>query len=378
MKKKIVIFTCTGGHITAAQALQEYLSDEYEVLVLNIFADVLASIDFISFITFKRRNSEDFYNWFLKNHWYGFINKWLLRGYSYYTWQKKRVARHIDSCISRHSPDMVISVVPLFNNHILSSAQKLNIPFLLIPTDIDINTFLNGLDDPKYKKFRIGLMVDNVISRSMLSKAKIDSSVVDIVGPVLRADFFQPKDIGSIRRSFGILPAKRIALLTMGSQGSISLPMFCRRIAQVTTPLHLIVVLGKNKGLRSQLEAIQFPGTISITILDFTSRMADLMAIADLLITKSGGLSVMEGIGMHLPMLLDATSEVIVWEQSNQAMVVQFGLGKVVNKVEDLKYSIETTLQNDEMDKYHDRFAQLLLRMAPDEIRRIVKRMTSE
>ncbi|MDR3550318.1 MAG: glycosyltransferase, partial [Candidatus Babeliales bacterium] len=63
---------------------------------------------------------------------------------------------------------------------------------------------------------------------------------------------------------------------------------------------------------------------------EFTPRISDLMAISDLLITKSGSVSVNEAIYMNLPMILDATSNVLKWEQYNHTFIVQNNFGKVI------------------------------------------------
>jgi single-stranded DNA-specific DHH superfamily exonuclease len=53
---------------------------------------------------------------------------------------------------------MVISVVPIFNKAILQAAQKLDIPFLLMPTDLDIRGFVYNIRNPEYKKLYLSLM----------------------------------------------------------------------------------------------------------------------------------------------------------------------------------------------------------------------------
>ncbi len=375
IKKKVIIFTCTGGHTTAAQAVEEYLCNTYDVVTINIFSNTLRTVDLVRWLTFFKYGSEDIYNWFLKNRKYHFINKWLLKAHGYCRIISKAVFSAINKQIQKEKPILIISVIPLFNGYILRVVQEQNIPFLLIPTDVDLTTFLEGINNPTYPYFNVGLMVESDCSRALLRKAGINQKNIQVIGPVLRADFFYPKDIAEIRRAYGILPAKRVILLTMGSQGSVSILSFCQMLSTITIPVHLLIVLGKNTMLRSALERVAFPHSISITILDFTKNMSDLMAVADLLITKSGGMSVMEGVGMHLPMMLDATTEVIVWEQANQNFVIQRELGVAIKKVEHIKQYVESMLLVDKIESYSAHFTKLRLRIAPDEVQRLVKNM---
>ncbi len=57
----------------------------------------------------------------------------------YYNFFKSSVEPLLEKYLTQHQPDLIISVIPLINNLVLKVAQKLNIPFLLIPTDLDRN-----------------------------------------------------------------------------------------------------------------------------------------------------------------------------------------------------------------------------------------------
>lgn len=345
MKKKVIIFTCTGGHTIAAQALNEYLAADYQVEIVNVFTDALLPIDLVSKLTFGKYNSQDLYNGLLRRRWYKFTNTWLLRGYKYYQWRSARVAKLINAAISQRHPDLVISVIPLFNQHILSSCQAQNIPFLLIPTDIDVTTFFYGINKPSYPKFHIGLMVDNVHSRTTVEQLEIPQSAIHIIGPVLRTSFFEKSNKDELKREFGIKPDTAVILLAMGSQGSVSTYDFCVEIAKYgTKPLHLLVASGNNGAGCAQLRTIPFPPGIKITAFEYTNRMADLIKMADIFITKSGGMSIMEGLALDKMMILDATSEILVWERLNQEIVFSFGKGVSLNDVKYLPMTIDHML----------------------------------
>ncbi len=67
----------------------------------------------------------------------------------------------------------------------------------------------------------------------------------------------------------------------------------------------IVVVCGRNEDARRRLTAIRPPGHHRAKILGFTDRMREkLMAVADLLVTKPGGLTVSEALACGLPMAL--------------------------------------------------------------------------
>lgn len=72
--KKVIIFTSSGGggHISATQALKEYLGDAYDVHDAYIFRDVLMSLDFVRILTLGRWSNEEFFNFLISKKKYGF------------------------------------------------------------------------------------------------------------------------------------------------------------------------------------------------------------------------------------------------------------------------------------------------------------------
>jgi processive 1,2-diacylglycerol beta-glucosyltransferase len=86
-------------------------------------------------------------------------------------------------------------------------------------------------------------------------------------------------------------------------------------------PIHLLLCVGKNKKSTQDISCIVFNEKTSYTIIPFTEKMSDLMSISDVVITKSGTLSVLESMVMKKPLFLDATSSVLIWEQYNHQLV---------------------------------------------------------
>lgn len=67
-------------------------------------------------------------------------------------------------------------------------------------------------------------------------------------------------------------------------------------ILQVPTPIELVVVTGRNAKAKAQLEAAEVPARHRVKVLGFTDQMDELMAAADLVVTKPGGLTTSEAL----------------------------------------------------------------------------------
>jgi len=138
-----------------------------------------------------------------------------------------------------------------------------------------------------------------------------------------------------------------------------------------------VIILGKSKHLTRQLHKVWFPKHISHTILGFTNRIPELMSVADLLITKSGGVTVNEAIYGHVPMLLDGTSTVLRWEEFNHDFVKKHGLGRVVKKSYRIPQMVTKMLSKEEQDRMKMNFALFDKKNPEHEIKLLVKQMLS-
>lgn len=373
--KKVIILTCIGGHTTISDALKTYLVPSYNVAIKNIFIDILRPIDFVYFFTFGRYNTEDLYSFVLKKQWHSLMNFMLLSiGYPFFELRKKRIHALMLEHIKLEQPDLIISVIPFFNAHAKKIAQTLDIPFILMPTDVDITTFVCNLDRTVYNKFHIALPFAAMAAHKKFKQLCIPEDNTHITGVALKPAFFANHNPEEIKKQFLIPENKPVILLIMGSQGSASLYDFAKELSYIhSTPFHLIMVLGKNESQKQLLDRLKFPKEVTITIFGFTQRIPELMAISDILITKSGGISICEALYMNLPMLLDATSNVLVWERMNQEFVAKNKFGEIVGNLNKLSCLVSRLLHNKKaLKNYKDNLNQFPKKNGGLEIKLIV------
>jgi processive 1,2-diacylglycerol beta-glucosyltransferase len=103
---------------------------------------------------------------------------------------------------------------------------------------------------------------------------------------------------------------------------------------------------GKNQSLLTQLQnlSIFFPG--QLVAVGFTDKVPELMACADLVITKPGGLSTSECLVMGLPMLL--INPIPGQEERNASYLLQEGVAQRADDVVTLVYRLRLLLANPE------------------------------
>ena len=85
-----------------------------------------------------------------------------------------------------------------------------------------------------------------------------------------------------------------MVMVFMGGAGSLASYRYVRTLAKLAMPMHILVCLGRNMRLSRNINKILLPPEVTLTIIGFTDRIADLMSISDVLITKPGPGSVCE------------------------------------------------------------------------------------
>ena len=366
--KKILIFSSRGGggHTSVSHALHQYLGDRYTMITTSVFDDILAPLDISRTLSLGRQSGERMYDYTLQRKWY-WVTSFMSRvGSWYFNLRKRTVMALFERFITEHNPDLVISIVPWINAMAHDVCQKLDLPFLLMPTDLDITTFTLRIKKSMYDKFHLALPFDEAPLLEQADRLGLSADRLHVVGFPVKKQFLLSDEQRQVRKKItkeklGIPQDKPTILFVMGAVGSQDMSRFSRRIAdQVKTPVHLIMVMGRNKNLRRQLERIQFPSHITTTIVGFTHRMANLMAASDLLITKSGTVSVCEALYMDLPMFLDGTTRILTWELLNHSFITQKGFGAVIREAYDIPQMITRALSDDEskLDEWRENSAK--------------------
>ena len=320
-----------GGHISAAQAITHALP-EFDVKTVCTFDTVLGKTDPLSILTGNRWNIHHFYNYCLYRRWYPLVNfhepvLWYLKA------QSGRIKRMIGDYIDKTNPVAIISVAPIVNWIILQVAQERNIPFIMIPTDLDSSLFLPGIKKPSYYKLRVCIPFNDPQIHAYINKAQLNEEQLVVTGFPIRPDFFNQADSASIKKEFGIPSGKPVVMVMLGAQGSRIAYEFADQLSQVHVPMHAIICLGKQEQLKEHILQLRRNPHVSFTVLGFTSRIADLMSISDLIITKSGTVSICEAMYKELPMILDATGGVLRWERFNHNFITGKGFGTCLTQI---------------------------------------------
>jgi processive 1,2-diacylglycerol beta-glucosyltransferase len=132
----------------------------------------------------------------------------------------------------------------------------------------------------------------------------IPRETIEVTGIPIHPDFSTAKDRSALLVKHCASEDRPIVLQMCGGFGVGPVEAIYKSLLSIDTPLHVIVVAGKNEALKQELSQLAVPPRHRASILGFTKEMHELMAIADIVVTKPGGLTTSESLASGLPMIV--------------------------------------------------------------------------
>jgi processive 1,2-diacylglycerol beta-glucosyltransferase len=172
----------------------------------------------------------------------------------------------------------------------------------------------------------------------------INAETIHITGIPIMPAFAQALDRTECAREFGLDPLRTTFLLMGGGAGLGSLDVIADRLLALDANFQLIVLAGRNAAALSALQglAARHPGRLLPQ--GFTDKVERLMACADLVITKPGGLTTSECLAMGLPMIVNAP--IPGQEERNADFLLEQGVALKASDAVTLEYRIRHLLDN--------------------------------
>lgn len=352
-KKKIILFTSKGGagHMIACATLEKILSDDYDIKIVNPFEEITQGLDIVRSITRKKMDGESLYNYMLANGWIRTTN-FMAQTFAPFLLRLNRPAMQklMYDFLYRERPDMIISAIPYLNLPASDAAQKFNIPYLIVTLDGSIDNWGCMMRKHTHPNIQWTIGIDVPSTRGLLNKLGFADKNIKFTGYPVRDDFKEQKDVQKIKQEWNILDNKFVVMVSMGGAGGKATIKYVQNLYRHNLPIHVIACVGRNKEAGRYLELLQKKNRhskMSLTIVPFTSRISDLMAASQVLITKPGPGTINEALNMDLPMFLDWTGPTLFWERANVDFVVSNNFGKVIYTGQQLRKFLERCVTDD-------------------------------
>jgi processive 1,2-diacylglycerol beta-glucosyltransferase len=165
---------------------------------------------------------------------------------------------------------------------------------------------------------------------------------VTVTGIPIHPAFREPKDRTTCLRHHNLATDRPVVLQLAGGFGVGPIETLTRSLLAVERPLQLVVVAGKNEAVRKQLQKLKAPERHRVQVLGFTDRIDELMAAADLVVTKPGGLTTSEVLARGAVMVI--VNPIPGQEARNSDFLLEQGAAIKVNNAATLAYKVGALL----------------------------------
>ena len=220
--------------------------------------------------------------------------------------------------------------------------EALRAPFVAATTDFDVHQL--WIDKLVRRYF-----VHDAETAWQLASKGIDPAIIGVTGIPVSAGFSQRSE-KSAARGLVELPTNRFTVMILSGGFGVG------RVQEITggvvdllgtftsQAFNLIAVCGRNEVLRNDLENRTLPPNIHAIVLGYVSNVHELMDAADVLVSKSGGLTSSEAMAKGLPMII--VDPIPGQEMRNANMIVERGAGVLAHDYHNLVFKLRQTIED--------------------------------
>jgi processive 1,2-diacylglycerol beta-glucosyltransferase len=176
--------------------------------------------------------------------------------------------------------------------------------------------------------------------RASLTARGADASRVAVTGIPIAPRYSESYPRPRMRKLLALRHDLPVLLVLGGGFGLGPVAEILAVLEQVSQPLQVLVVCGRNDELRAQLATRDFRH--ATRVLGFVDYMHQLMAAADVVLSKPGGLTTSEALALGRPLFI--LNPIPGQESANSDFLLEHGAAVKVNRVEDLPFRLEQIL----------------------------------
>jgi processive 1,2-diacylglycerol beta-glucosyltransferase len=156
--------------------------------------------------------------------------------------------------------------------------------------------------------------------------------------------FSEPKDRGACLRKHDLAGDRPVVLQLAGGFGVGPVEAIYRSLLAVEAPLQIVAITGRNEKARAQIEAVPCPPRHRAKVLGFTDQIDELMAAADLVVSKPGGLTTSEALARGA--IMAVVNPIPGQESRNSDFLLENGAAIKINNLGTLSHKMTALLSD--------------------------------
>jgi len=236
-------------------------------------------------------------------------------------------------------PDVVIST-HFFASEVIGDMKSkgvTNTKLVTVITDFRVHAWWIAEGTDRYV-----VASDDV--RLQLEKRRIDPAIIKVMGIPVEPIFSKQLDRKKIFDTTGLKDDLFTILVIGGGFGVGPIEGIVKVMSEIKKNLQGVVVCGRNEELVKNIEKLRDELKLNIKVTGFIDNVYEYMEISDVLISKSGGITVSESLAKDIPMAI--ISPIIGQETANCNFLIKNKAAVKVGRLEELKGTLEGLIDN--------------------------------
>ena len=341
-KAKRILFLTTSvgsGHKRAAEAIQAALgainyrpikvqTDTYFDYFLPVAEKVTAKV-YVKTIQLMRQILKYMYS----------VQKKGLNGKHGRYFLSTPLIKKYEKAVRSFNPDAIVCTQALSSRFIsiLKENGKISASLIAVMTDFDIHPYwLNrGVD-----KF---IVPTDEIKEGFITYG-IPADKIYAFGIPIHPNFSKSWSKPILKEKLGLIEGLPVILIMGGGWGLGPIKKVVLHLDNSGISFQLIVVTGKNRILKKELDKISPRLRIPIKVYGYVSNIDELMEVSDIAVTKPGGLISSELLAKGLPAIL--VDVIPGQEEANGEYLISKGAACKIERINQLKEIVQELLEN--------------------------------
>ncbi len=345
MKKALILYATAGiGHKKASMAVKEAFD---EMKLDGVEVTLADALDY----------TNAFFKWAYLKMYLFMVNKLpTLWGFSYYLTDNFYVnilvsklrrlnnwinSRKLKKYLIETKPDVIIST-HFFASEVISDMKEMGLissKLVTIVTDYRLHSW--WICD-----FTDVYIVAGEDAREDLIRWKVQDPRIKVLGIPIEPVFSKKYDKSKILRDAGLKEGIFTVLVIGGGFGVGPIEEIVKAIGNSSKPIQIITICGHNEDLVKKIEVLRQSMKADIKVVGFVNNVYEYMEAADILISKSGGITVSESLAKELPLVVLAP--IIGQETRNCDYLIKHGAAVRIGKASELREVVEYLASNPE------------------------------
>lgn len=327
MKALILSVSAGGGHVSTAEAIEDYIlinEPQSETRIVDTLKYINPIIDKVVIGSYLKSLK-------LTPALFGKLYDYSENDFGLATLSSKlneAMSFKLLPLIEESLPDIIFCThpFPIEMMSVLKGKSKTDIPVIAVLTDYACHSLWLHPNIDAY-------VVSNSDMISDMEAKGIPSQFIYDLGIPVKPSFYEKFNRCDTLSELNLNPDLCTILIMGGSLGMGKITEIYQQLISLHKDIQIIVIAGNNKKLYSTLKEISEDSFQKTKIIGFTKNVNKYMQACDLLLTKPGGLTITEALCSNIP--LGIFSPIPGQEEKNAEFLVKHNLAINLDNVED-------------------------------------------